>query len=340
MFNQCEKIYVHTPAGNATGGVELLHQLVSYLRDNGKNAYLVFCGDNEHKVHSEYLKYNLAQVEDSEVENSNLNVEIYTETMARFLFANKRKTQKLFWWLSVDFYYIVNHSRISLIDILHYNYVFAYGEIKQRLKGLLNGQNAFSKVLKLNGLKNVKFAYQCEYIRQHLKSFGIKELYPLFDYINTDHFNNLNYIDRDNIVLYNPSKGYQYTCELIKRSPDLKWIALKGLQRSELVSLLRRAKVYIDFGNHPGKDRLPRECAINGCCIITGKKGAAAFATDVNIKDEYKFDEKHVSYEEIINKIRFCISHYESVISDFEFYRTCIIKEKTEFEIQVTKLFL
>ena len=31
-----EKIYVFAPYGNATGGVELAHQLVDYLRNNGE----------------------------------------------------------------------------------------------------------------------------------------------------------------------------------------------------------------------------------------------------------------------------------------------------------------
>lgn len=54
---------------------------------------------------------------------------------------------------------------------------------------------------------------------------------------------------------------------------------------------MSKSKVYIDFGNHPGKDRIPREAAISGCIVITGKRGAAAFAEDVCIPETYKFDE-------------------------------------------------
>jgi len=33
-------------------------------------------------------------------------------------------------------------------------------------------------------------------------------------------------------------------------------------------------QVYIDFGHHPGQDRLPREAVQCGCVVITGKRGS------------------------------------------------------------------
>lgn len=59
---------------------------------------------------------------------------------------------------------------------------------------------------------------------------------------------------------------------------DLRWVPLIGMTTEEMRSCMSKSKVYIDFGNHPGKDRIPREAAISGCIVITGKRGAAAFA--------------------------------------------------------------
>jgi len=42
-------------------------------------------------------------------------------------------------------------------------------------------------------------------------------------------------------------------------------------------------KLYVDFGKHPGKDRMPREAAVHGCCIITGRRGAAGNPFDIPI---------------------------------------------------------
>ena len=33
-------------------------------------------------------------------------------------------------------------------------------------------------------------------------------------------------------------------------------------------------QVYIDFGHHPGQDRLPREAVQCGCVVITGTRGS------------------------------------------------------------------
>ena len=48
----------------------------------------------------------------------------------------------------------------------------------------------------------------------------------------------------------------------------------------------------MDFGFHPGQDRLPREAAILKNCIITNKEGSAAIFQDVPIADEFKFNER------------------------------------------------
>lgn len=102
---------------------------------------------------------------------------------------------------------------------------------------------------------------------------------------------------------------------------------------------LRRAKLYIDFGNHPGKDRIPREAAMCGCCIITGRDGAAQFYEDVAISDEYKFDTTDENLPYIVNKIHNIMDDYKNEIDKFNSYRQKIIKEKEVFENEIDILF-
>jgi len=52
--------------------------------------------------------------------------------------------------------------------------------------------------------------------------------------------------------------------------------------------LLKRAKIYIDFGPHPGMDRLPREAALAGCLVVTNQEGAAQYKEDVPLPARYK----------------------------------------------------
>ena len=114
---------------------------------------------------------------------------------------------------------------------------------------------------------------------------------------------------------------------------------MEHLNRSELINLIQSAKLYIDFGNHPGKDRLPRECAINGCCIITGKKGSAAFFEDIPIKNKYKFLDNDKSIPDIVATIRWSLKNYEQATTDFDDYRKKISNEKKIFETQVAQIF-
>jgi hypothetical protein len=57
----------------------------------------------------------------------------------------------------------------------------------------------------------------------------------------------------------------------------------------EVTSLLRRSRAYVDFGPHPGMDRLPREAALAGCVVITNREGAAAYDEDLPLPSMYKF---------------------------------------------------
>ena len=94
---------------------------------------------------------------------------------------------------------------------------------------------------------------------------------------------------------------------------DINWVPLVGMSNDQVLNYLKTSKVYIDFGNHPGKDRLPREAAICGCCIITGKKGAAAFKEDIPISETYKFDDKASSIPYIVEKIRLLLKNYDEI---------------------------
>lgn len=98
-----------------------------------------------------------------------------------------------------------------------------------------------------------------------------------------------------------------------------------------MIETMEKAKVYIDFGHHPGKDRIPREAALCGCCVITNRKGSAHNAVDVPIPDSCKFDDK-TSNEIILNKIYDLLEHYEDRAKDYKTYIEMIQQEYDRFE--------
>ena len=48
------KVYAYCPAGVETGGVELLHQVIDIINNNGGNGYVYYFGDKPHRVPNAY----------------------------------------------------------------------------------------------------------------------------------------------------------------------------------------------------------------------------------------------------------------------------------------------
>jgi len=135
--------------------------------------------------------------------------------------------------------------------------------------------------------------------------------------------------------VYNPKKGYKFTSKLIKkaRKHNLNFKPIENMTRKEVIKTLEKAKVYIDFGNHPGKDRLPREAAIMGCCIIVGTKGSANH--DIPIPPEFKLTD----IPTIIKKIKSCLKNFKQNHAKFQNYRNLIKKEPQKFQKDLKKIF-
>lgn len=336
--NKNSKIYVHCPAGIVTGGAELLHQLVSTLRENGCDAYIVYYGTNTHEIPSEYSCYSLRISED--ILDSCNSIEVFNECCFDLAFQRKR-TQKVLWWLSVDHFYSCCQDEIKIRDLYHFSPGLAKHQLLHRIKNLFLGKNTFKSSLSIKQLLslNAVHCYQSEYAQYFLQENGFKEILALKDFINTDYLGQFSIDSRKDIVLYNPKKGFDFTKKLIALAPEINWVPIQNMTRSQLIDLLKVAKVYIDFGYHPGKDRLPRECAMNGLCIITGMRGSARFFEDVTLPSKYKFDEKTESKESIITTIKETLMNYNTAVGDFALYRSLICQEKDDFEKQVKNLF-
>lgn len=335
------KIYVYCPAGIVTGGAELLHQLVDVVNRNDGNAFIVYYGDSPHQIPDDYKKYNIKLCDT--VMDSKENVVVIFEGCFKKLFELKN-AQVLLWWLSVDNYFLCQASNLAVFDLIKFNFLLAVKVfIKRSIKTVLGCREKYIFSLKkLSKNKLVRCnGYQSEYAKDFLEKKGFSNVYSLKDFINSEHFFDETLVNKKkNVVLYNPKKGIKFTKRLMKSAPDISWKPIQNMSRAEVINCLKTSKVYIDFGYHPGKDRLPREAAMNGCCIITGKLGSAGFYGDISIDErEFKFSQRKRNIPEIISKIRFELANYESEIKKFQNYRDCISKEKEEFEMQVKELF-
>ncbi len=325
-----DTIYVLCPANQISGGPELLHQLVHHLNILGHKAKIYYIPKNHpDPIPSDFEKYNIQYTFEIEDNSKNLLIvpEMYTGHLDRY-----KNIQKSIWWLSIDFYYESLTFRCPRCSL--YQKILLYGNylIKRRKFFYFN-----------NHSKGIFHFVQSEYARQHLLEKGIdsNKISMLSDYLNDDFIEQQSIPSaKKDIVVYNPKKGFSFTQKLIKLAPSLEFLPIENMTRTEVSELLKAAKVYIDFGNHPGKDRLPREAAISGCCILTSFQGSANYHEDVPIENEYKFIDNEDNIENIIIKIKKCFDEYEEESKNFEEYRTIIKNQKNIFIQEITKVFV
>lgn len=183
---------------------------------------------------------------------------------------------------------------------------------------------------------NLIHFYQSTYAGDFLKNKGAKDVRILFDPINQDYIDRNNF-KKENVICYSV-KGQAFADSIKPLLPEYEFVMIQGMTREQVVETLSRSKVFIDFGYHPGRDKIPRESAALMNCVITNKVGAAAFYEDIAIKDEYKFEV--LEKEPIIEKIKDCIENYDQKITDFEEFRNIIRIQNSEFKKQIKESLL
>jgi hypothetical protein len=349
------KIYIACPANTATGGPELLHQFCYHLRIDLKiNAFMYYYDFTKYKdrfntpVHPEYQMYeNPYVIKIPKEEDNDENILIVPEIQSGLkLLLNFKKIRKGIWFLSVDNYYL---SKLTKFDYFIPRAINKLSKILIK-KPLLNfditSQECLHRLIRKYDyrtdplLKLANFYMTNTY--RGLRWFSeLKPLYYLSEFLNKLFLETQTDISKkEDIVVYNPKKGLAFTKKIISSAKDIKFIPLINMTREEVIKILQKAKVYIDFGNHPGKDRLPREAAILGCCIITGKRGSAAFFEDVPIPEEYKFEDIEENIPKIVKKIKDCFENFEERYKDFEYYKNVIKNEPQKFIEDLKKIFV
>jgi len=270
---------IYCPQGVVTGGPEALHQLGAALIQAGFDARMYYFPPSpSNHCMEKYLHYAVPQTQ--QVDDRPDEVIVLPETATHFLW-QFQKAQVLIWWLSVD-----NHPAYQRPSSL-----------RKRCKLWWNLRFGKGFAYFFQKHERLTHAWQSEYARQALLRRGIRDTLPLTDYISPAIWAGGERSEgpREPVVLYNPKKGYKFTKRLIShcssRLPRLRFVALAGFSESELQALMRRASMYIDFGEHPGRDRIPREAAACGCVVITGRKGSAANEIDVPLPPQYKIDQ-------------------------------------------------
>lgn len=182
-------------------------------------------------------------------------------------------------------------------------------------------------------LKNfVAHLSQSHYSTQFINSLGF-ESYNLSDYISDEFYNEDTY-EKNFSILVNPAKGMDLIEEFANLNKDKNIVMLKGMSKIDMAKALKQSMVYIDFGHHPGKDRIPREAALSGAVVFSTKNGSANNSIDLPIDDWYKFN----SLKELSLKIDDVFNNYKKHIEAQNDYYKTIQKEKSVFKSEVNYL--
>jgi hypothetical protein len=339
VITKSTKVYIQAPANVATGGPELLHQLAFHLiNEFGINACMNYTGQkNEDPVHPNYLKYNIPNVRNIDDLSDNVIIvpELFTNIEALVKYKN---IQKIVWWLSLDFFFLTMFSKNHPFQTLMHRVIGIINKKlgRKALPELVDKAIKHYKNISLTEFSNVNTVslhmVQSQYALEYLNNNGINDATYLSDYLRDDFLSiDVQIKTKKNIVIYNPKKGIDFTKKIISKGKNIEFIAIQNMTPVEVIELMKIAKVYIDFGNHPGKDRIPREAAILGCCVITGKRGSAFNALDVEINEEFKFEDVEESVDSIIEKIRCVFENFETEQKKFIRYIEKIKNEKSTF---------
>lgn len=332
-------IYFVTKGNLVTGGPETLHQAACVFKKNGINVCMYYEQPHVLQTPNKYRKYNIAVAD--KIVDSKDNIIVVPETMTFVLKRFKHMT-KVIWWLSVDFF---ESGKLSNWTNSAINY--------KKLPKAAFPAVALYRLIKTDfyyyhfedSNKYFHF-YNCEYARQYLLSHGVSQSHMryLCGPLSDNFINNKTDIkeDRDNIILYNPKKGFEFTNKLIleakKMNLNARFIPLKNMSEFEIQNIMKHSKIYIDFGDFPGPERIPRESVMMGCNIITSNQGAASYHQDVPIPDMLKYSKNDNNIINIINRLRDMLDNYDKYFHYYDEYRGKVRNQLKLFNEEINNI--
>lgn len=308
------KVHVLCPASSVTGGPEALHQFVDAGQRLGYDMAMVYLPeDDPDPTPAVFKMYRPRVVRD--IVDAPDSVVVVPETGTLQLLELRHATRAL-WWLSVEHFAMRN-------------------EAMRQAQKMPAGQRGGPLDFVFDPRFGVVHFAQSEYARQFVARQGPEAL-MLTDYVRDEIVERARALrggEKQNIVAYNPKKGLEFTQKLMAASPpEIQWVPIENMSPAEVAQLLGRSKVYVDFGPHPGRDRIPREAALCGCVVITNTQGSAGNEVDVPIGPDYKFDERHtLCVPQVLARIGEAMVDHARMAAGFAAYRQWIEDHRQAF---------
>ncbi len=317
-----------------TGGPEALHQLAYRIACHGGTAHMVYyapfsrievtdgvirCHADASPMPAHFAQYHPKVL--SAIKPTAETLIIFPEPLSHFAAKSDVVYQRALWWLSLDNGLPQNPN---------------LGEADYRRQFFANA--------------NLVHFYQSDYAREFLHGSATARYHPLSDYTDPEFVcrsliasDNPPIAARGKTICFFPNKGADLARRFIdSRSAlpaDVDFVPIRDMSKAQVRDTLFAARLYIDFGHHPGKDRVPREAAIAGAVVLLREAGAARYFLDHPLPAEYRFTDDDVASGALHEKVAAILDDPARHFAPHRFYRDAILIERERFDLEVRSLF-
>jgi hypothetical protein len=192
--------------------------------------------------------------------------------------------------------------------------------------------------------------HQSEYAARFLRDHCAAQFFPLSDYTDPQfvHRSLVTELtppitERRNVVCFFPNKGGALAARFLEGAASLRqpvaFVPIRDMTKAQVRATLFGARIYIDFGHHPGKDRVPREAAIAGAVVLLHAAGAARCFPDHPLAEAYRFTEADVESGALHRRIDAILDDPAAHFAAQRAYRQGILLERARFDLEVRGLF-
>ncbi len=184
--------------------------------------------------------------------------------------------------------------------------------------------------------KNVKHICQSYYAADMIKNEGLIVHQMVTDYITVFPLKARE--SKRNVIMMPTRKidaAYQSLHDHILAKYST--IEIRNLSKLALSRSFQKSKLYVDFGIHPGKDRLPREAVYFDAMVLTSKSGSCTNNVDVPLDDQYKIT-SDISVVELDKRIDNMFNQ-ETQNSVFKNYKKIIQNDRQTFFDEISTVF-
>ncbi|TFD91851.1 hypothetical protein E3T61_07700 [Cryobacterium lactosi] len=331
-----DTVYVFYPRGLRTGGPEALHQLVDALRKSGQQAFLVpFMGTEDTPRVRDYEVYDAPEALKAIDSPGNAVIvpEVWIDLLREFT-----QAQRMCWWLSIDYSPVFRITRSRSDDkagLGNEHNVTTRQRLKDIAISLRPRRNLVHSTLHL---VQSHYAWAFLYSQLNVVPTLISDYTPLF---RIEGFRSTGTTDRGRTVAFNPKKGSELTERVIAKSRGIEWRPLINMTADDVYTSLASTAIYMDLGQHPGKDRMPREAAFLGAVTIVARRGAGAFTQDVPLPWQHKVHPTDPQFLEgtvaLLDRI---LAEPQSHLDTQNEYRSSLLREKEVFFAEVQRAFV